>query len=597
MGQDRTIACLLAVLVVFAGVPATASATLGGSAAQAAQTSNTTQDAQPTNSTVNVTVGQQLSTVISATSDDVQSEVEATGFELEYENGSDEVRAEVVAERGGELRDRADDIRDEYEDASESYEAGALTKSEYAQRIATLNARAENVVAGYERLEARSTNVSKLELRAAGLNQTALKRSVDNLDSVRGIGAAALLQRFTGTDTGEIELETAGGLSVEVAGEDGEFSREINHDRDDDTSLTVAQSTALETARGELSSPTNASWTLRKASVHEDSGYYKFEFGFETADRVGESEVRVDGSSGEVFRVEEEVEPTDEAEEAREDAEDARGDVEDDREADEDDRELALLVADGTVAANETITVQALQAGEPVANVAVSLNGEPVGTTGVDGTVAVTLPSSGDVELTAGEGELEFELREDEDELYRNLRADATLDNGTVTVTVTYEDSGVGNATVYANDAQVATTGGDGTAAFAVPDGAEELDVAVVKGEFEAEFEYELRNGTLTQTDGADAGEDDVDEDDAGEDGADEDDVDEDDADEDDVDEDDAGEDDADEDDVDEDDAGEDDADEDDVDEDDEEDTEEDDVEAETEVDTDDEEETEEGDD
>ena len=232
MGQDRTIACLLAVLVVFAGVPATASAALGGSAAQAAQTSNTTQDAQPTNSTVNVTVGQQLSTVISATSDDVQSEVEATGFELEYENGSDEVRAEVVAERGGELRDRADDIRDEYEDASESYEAGDLTKSEYAQRIATLNARAENVVAGYEQLETRSTNVSKLELSAAGLNQTALQRSVDDLDSVRGIGAAALLQRFTGTDTGEIELETAGGLSVEVAGEDGEFYLRLGYDDD-----------------------------------------------------------------------------------------------------------------------------------------------------------------------------------------------------------------------------------------------------------------------------------------------------------------------------------------------------------------------------
>src|SRR6056297_1232867 len=146
MGQDRIIACLLAVLVVFAGVPATASATLGGSAAQAAQTSNTTQDAQPTNSTVNVTVGQQLSTVISATSDDVQSEVEATGFELEYENRSDEARAEVVAERGDELRDRADAIRDEYENVTESYEAGDLTKSEYAQRIATLNARAENVV-------------------------------------------------------------------------------------------------------------------------------------------------------------------------------------------------------------------------------------------------------------------------------------------------------------------------------------------------------------------------------------------------------------------------------------------------------------------
>jgi len=520
MERTRITACLLAVVVVLAGVPASGAATAGAATsvqspdatATATQVNNTTTDS----STVNVTAGRQLSTVISATSDDVQSEVDATDFELEYENGSDEARAEAIAERSDRLRDRADAIRDDYEDATESYEAGELTKSEYAQRIATLNARAENVVAGYEQLSNRSANVSKLELRAAGLNETALQQSVDDLDSVRGSGAEALLQRFTGTSSGEVEIETDGGLSVEVSGEDGEFAREITRDRDGSTNLTVSQSAALETARGALSSPTNASWTLQKASVHEDSGYYKFEFGFETADRTGEAEVRVDGSSGEVFRIEEEVEPTDdEAEERddeteeRDDETEERDDETEERDDEAEERELALLVAGGTVAANETITVEALRDGEPAADVAVTMNGEPVGTTGADGTVSVTLPSSGDVELTAGEGELEFELREteDEDDIYRNLDAATTLSNGTVTVTVTYEGSGIGNATVYANDAQVATTDSDGTATFAVPNGTEELDVEVVKGEFEAEFEYELRNGALTQTDGADDGE------------------------------------------------------------------------------------------
>jgi len=513
MERTRITACLLAVVVVLAGVPASGAATAGAATsvqspdatATATQVNNTTTDS----STVNVTAGRQLSTVISATSDDVQSEVDATDFELEYENGSDEARAEAIAERSDRLRDRADAIRDDYEDATESYEAGELTKSEYAQRIATLNARAENVVAGYEQLSNRSANVSKLELRAAGLNETALQQSVDDLDSVRGSGAEALLQRFTGTSSGEVEIETDGGLSVEVSGEGGEFSREITRDRDGSTNLTVSQSAALETARGALSSPTNASWTLQKASIHEDSGYYKFEFGFETADRTGEAEVRVDGSSGEVFRIEEAVEPTDDETEERDDETEERDDEAEERDDETEERELALLVAGGTVAANETITVEALRDGEPAADVAVTMNGEPVGTTGADGTVSVTLPSSGDVELTAGEGELEFELREteDEDDIYRNLNAATTLSNGTVTVTVTYEGSGIGNATVYANDAQVATTDSDGTATFAVPNGTEELDVEVVKGEFEAEFEYELRNGALTQTDGADDGE------------------------------------------------------------------------------------------
>ncbi|MFC7019690.1 MULTISPECIES: DUF7096 domain-containing protein [Haloarcula] len=494
MEWTRFTAALVAALVVVAGVPVGAAALLDGSGTHAQSAGN---------STVNVTTGQQLSTVLSATSDDVQSEVDETEFEVEYENRSDERRAEVVAERGTRLSERADAIRDDYENATEAYEAGELTRSEYAQRIATLNARAENLAESHDRLQDRLGDVSKLELRAAGFNQTELRAAVADLDSVRGAGAAALLQRFTGTSEGEIELETTGGLTIEVEGEEGEFSREITRPTDDDTSLTASQADALDTARSALSTQAGATWRLQRASVHEDSGYYEFEFGFRTANRTGEAEIRVDGSSGEVFRVEEEIEPSEEAEEREEEREEDEREEDDERE-DGEDRELALVVADGAIAASETITVQALEDGQPAANVSVSLNGESVGTTDSDGLVSVTLPAGGDVELTAGEGELEFELGEDEGEVYRNLRADTALADGTVTVTLTYQDRGVADAVVYANDRQVGTTDSDGTVAFDVPSGTEELDVEIVKGEFEAEFEYELRNGSLVLTDGAD---------------------------------------------------------------------------------------------
>ncbi|MFC7249368.1 hypothetical protein ACFQJ5_05895 [Halomicroarcula sp. GCM10025324] len=495
MEWTRFTAALVAVLVVAAGVPAGAAALLDGSGMQAQSAGN---------STVDVTTGQQLSTVLSATSDDVQSEVDETEFEVEYENRSDERRAEVVAERGTRLIERAEAIRDDYENATEAYEAGELSRSAYAQRIATLNARAENLVESHDRLQDRLGDVSKLELRAAGFNQTELRAAVTDLDRVRGVGAAALLQRFTGTSEGEIELETTGGLSIEVEGEDGEFSREITRPTDGDSSLTTSQADALETARGALSTQAGATWRLQSASVHEDSGYYRFEFGFATANRTGEAEIRVDGSSGEVFRIEEEIEPSEEAEEREEDREDDDEREEDDEREDDEDRELALVVADGTVAASETITVQALENGQPAADVTVSLNGEPVGTTDADGLVSVTLPAGGDAELTAGEGELEFELGEDENEVFRDLRADTALADGTVTVTLTYQDRGVADAVVYANDRQVGTTDGDGTVAFDVPQGTEELDVEIVKGEFEAEFEYELRDGSLVLTDGPD---------------------------------------------------------------------------------------------
>lgn len=506
MDRTRPLVCLLAVLVVLAGVPLGASAAVGDRQAP--------QQTQPTNSTdnatVNVTAGQQLSTVLTATSDDVQTEVSETGFEVEYENGSEEERAVLIANRSEALAERAEAIREDYEAATEAYEAGELTRSEYAQQLATLNARARNVVQSYEELDRRSTNVSTLELEAAGYNETAVEAAVTDLDSVSGTGPAALLQRFTGTSSGEIELETTDGLSVEVSGEDGEFSREITRERDDDNSLSVTQSAALDTARNALSAPPNASWTLRAASVHEESGYYEFEFGFRSDGREGEAEVSVDGSSGTAYRIEEEVEPTEEREdEGEEEREDGGEDEREDEREDEDereeaeDRELALLVVNGTAAANETIEVQALEDGEPAGNVTVSLNGEPVGTTDRNGTVAVTLPAGGDVEITAGEGELELELRE-RDDIDRNLRADAAVADGTVTVTLTYDGDGVANATVRANDRAVAVTDSDGTATFDVPAGAEELELDLVKGEFEAEFEYELRNGTLVQTEGPD---------------------------------------------------------------------------------------------
>ncbi|MFC7027231.1 hypothetical protein ACFQH8_06395 [Halomicroarcula sp. GCM10025710] len=196
MEWTRFTAALVAVLVVAAGVPAGAAALLDGSGMQAQSAGN---------STVDVTTGQQLSTVLSATSDDVQSEVDETEFEVEYENRSDERRAEVVAERGTRLIERAEAIRDDYENATEAYEAGELSRSAYAQRIATLNARAENLVESHDRLQDRLGDVSKLELRAAGFNQTELRAAVTDLDRVRGVGAAALLQRFTGTSEGEIE--------------------------------------------------------------------------------------------------------------------------------------------------------------------------------------------------------------------------------------------------------------------------------------------------------------------------------------------------------------------------------------------------------
>lgn len=371
-----------------------------------AQTDSATQTPR-TDSRVRAKTGPQLSTVIEVSSDEVQTDFDNTAFELSVDGASENAQAEAIAERAEELRDRAETIHDDFDEATEAYEEGDLTRSEYAQRLAVLNARATNLLDSYGRLRERAENVSARELRAADVTLSALDSSVENLRSVTGTGTNALLKQFTGESAGEIELETENGLSIQVESEDGERSREFERPRDDTDTVTVNQSAALETARGALSSA-GGDWILINSEVDEDDGAYEFAFVLRNAANLtGEAEVAVDGSSGDIFSLEEEIEPQED-----------EGEVAD--EMDDSDRELTMVVAEGTPSPNETITVQVLANGAPADNVAVYLNDRLVGTTDSDGRVTVTLPAADEAELTAEtddvEAELEFEFEDAEED-------------------------------------------------------------------------------------------------------------------------------------------------------------------------------------
>ncbi|MFC7155330.1 hypothetical protein ACFQPA_07660 [Halomarina halobia] len=546
--KGKSIIHVLLALLVVVGMTVPAAAVSGGDGVAATDEISATmaatvaqENATRTNSSVNVTVGQQLSTVIDVSSDEVQTDFENTAFEVSVEGASEEKQAETIADRAEELRERAEDIREDYEEATGAYEAGAISKSEYAQRLATLNSRATNLLGSYEQLNQRAQSVSALELRAAGIDQSALESAVENLSSVSGAGPTALLKQFTGESQGEIELETADGLKIEIESEDGEQSREIERPRDEDRTITVTQSAALDTARAALSTPENGTWTLTEATVKQDEGAYEFAFVLRgVANRTGEAEVSVDGSSGEVYKLEEEIKTRadDDEDEAEERDENEEDDEDDEGEAD---GELAVIVSEGTPAANATVTLTVLSNGGAAENVTVYLNGQAVGTTDSDGTVTVTLPESGEAELTAqkgeAEGELEFEFEEAaEDDVFRNLNVDAALDDDTVSVTVSYDGSGVSNATVYANGQAVGTTSSDGTVTFTIDTNAtEDIELEVSKGAFEAELEYTIQDGSLTLTEEAhegdgDKAEDEEDEEDEGDEEAEEEDADEDEA-------------------------------------------------------------------
>ncbi|MFB6362333.1 MAG: hypothetical protein ABEH59_13560, partial [Halobacteriales archaeon] len=490
--------------------------------------SNHSNTSNGTNRSVSVGVGQQLSTIISTTSDDTQTSFANFAFELDVETGNDSENAEAIADRADELSDRAQDIREDFRNATTAHEAGNISKGQYAQRLAALNGRAQNVLISLQSLQQRADNVSALELRAAGVNQSRLAEAIESLDNATGTGPSALLQRFTGASNASIELETEGGLSIEAESDDGERSREVRRTRDPNTNITISGAQALATAREALSKQV-ATWKLLKSSVHSVEGYYKFEFAFQTANETGEAEVRVDGSSGQVFRLEEEIEPQEdneteplETEEEREDelneteteepenetpANESVGDRNETGDQIEDGNEsidrLALVLVNGTPKPGGEITVQVLADGTGVGNVTVRLNGEPVGQTDTEGLLSLTLPET-EAKLTASaggeDGELEFEFEEEQEDIYRNLNVTVEIENRSATVTVSYNGSPVSSAEVYANDELVGKTPDDGTVSLSIANDTEELTIEVVKGEFEAEMEFELTDGEVNQT-------------------------------------------------------------------------------------------------
>ena len=106
----------------------------------------------------------------------------------------------------------------------------------------------------------------------------------------------------------ENETEDEDSEEAEEAEEDESEEAESDDDSETDgtdnsTEMTVSEDEAERTARAALS---DNNWTLEESKVDEEDGYYEFEF--VVSGEEAEAEVRVDGSSGEVFRLEEELE-------------------------------------------------------------------------------------------------------------------------------------------------------------------------------------------------------------------------------------------------------------------------------------------------
>lgn len=430
--RARRAVLVATLLVAAASLVAAAGTAMAGTAATSTTSQQVDTNASENASAghVNVTVGAQLSTVIETRSDEVRSEVEETDFDLEFESGD---RTEAVAERAAELRERAGELREDFREHTAAFEAGEISRDEYARRIAVLNDRAERIRTALDRLQSRFASLDDRDRERVALNRTEISSIDAAVRNVTGAGPQALLERFTGVTTGELELRVDDGLRIEAESEDGERSREIRRPGDDSLDLAIGQDAALTTARGALSdAPGN--WTLVESSVHEEDGQYRFEFALRTPDRTGETEVRVDGSSGDVVRLEEELEPRDDEDDEIETPEPTEKpepsetpeptetpetpepsetpEPEETAEPTETaEPSLDLRVAEGTPGPGKSITVAVSVGGSPAADVPIEVGGDVAGETGDDGRLTVTLPDTDDVRIRAESDGLDDELR------------------------------------------------------------------------------------------------------------------------------------------------------------------------------------------
>jgi hypothetical protein len=446
------------------------------------------------------TTGQQLATVIEVTDDEVSSDVEEASIESALENANESERAAVLADRAESLRERANASVTAQRETTTAYEAGNISRTEYAQRLAVLASRANTVDRDFDRLDDRAEEVSALALRSAEYDRGANAEARERLAGLTGPGTRGLLAQYTGERRGEFSLAVDDGLSIEVENDDGERSREFERGQPGNGGFDVNQSDALAAAMEPLSTDPTGEWTLRSVE-RDDDGYYEFAFVFAGPETAGEAEVSVDGETGEVFEFEEELEP-----------------------GEDDNRQpLSVTIIDGTADPGESLTLSVTAGGDPVEGAGVEVNDRAVGETDADGQITVTLPDAeeAEFEVTDGdrEGELELAVRstspeEAEDaEIRERLSVTGSVDDGTATVSVEYDGSGVPGTMVLVDDERVGTTDANGTASFDAPTD-DELDVRLVRGGFEAEVTFESKaDGTLAPAE-IDVDERDVDEDD-----------------------------------------------------------------------------------
>lgn len=183
---------LLAALVVLATLLA---APMAGLAGQAETPTDADTDATPP--------GAQLAGVVGVEDAELAADLDERIFGVRVAQAAgDDARADVVADRLGEVEQRLGELEAERERLAAARANGSMSEGEYRARVATLAAESHGVERAANQTAAVAAGLDPAALDASGVNVTAIRTLADRADGLTGPAVAEIARSIAGGNAG-----------------------------------------------------------------------------------------------------------------------------------------------------------------------------------------------------------------------------------------------------------------------------------------------------------------------------------------------------------------------------------------------------------
>lgn len=168
-------------------------------AAATAATTRTNDTSDQSTDHGDVPPGARLSGVVSVQKAEIDGDVESRAFGLKVAKaGTDDAKAEVVAEQLDESQRRVEELEERLETLERARENGSMSRGQYAARAAEVQAELNNVRRMTDETAAVSETLPRDVLEANGVNVTAIETLRRNAANVSGPEVAAVAREIAG---------------------------------------------------------------------------------------------------------------------------------------------------------------------------------------------------------------------------------------------------------------------------------------------------------------------------------------------------------------------------------------------------------------